>query len=410
MAVQQSIEYCREDFPVLRESMNGRPLAFLDTASSAQKPQIVIDKMRDVMTHHYANIHRGLYQLSQVTTQEYEAVRGKVADFLCANNADEIVFTRNSTEAINLVAQSWGGTYLRAGDEIILSAMEHHANIVPWQLIAAKTGAVIRVIPVLADGTLDMTAYQRLLGPKTKLVSVVHISNALGTINPVAEIVRLAKANNADTVTMIDASQSAVHGGVDVQAIGCDFLCITGHKLYGPTGAGALWGRKELFDSMPPYQGGGDMIERVSFDGTTYKDAPHRFEAGTPAFVEIIGLGAAIDYIRTVGMDAIAAHESALLAQMMSALSGIKGLTLYGPETGRAGIVSFRADWAHGSDIAMVLDKSGVAVRTGHHCCMPLMDALGIDGTVRASLGLYSSAKDITLLVEGLAKARDLLS
>lgn len=410
MAVLQSIEYCRDDFPALREMMSGKPLAYFDTASSAQKPQIVIDKMRDVMMHHYANIHRGLYQFSQIMTREYESVRGKAADFINAYNENEIVFTRNSTESLNLIAQSWGGANLKAEDEIILSAMEHHANIVPWQLIAAKTGAVIKVIPLRDDGTLDLDAYKNLLSDKTKIVSVVHISNALGTINPVADITRMAKANNADTIVMIDASQSAVHGGVDVQAIGCDFLCFTGHKIYGPTGVGVLWGRKEILDSMPPYQGGGDMIERVSFEGTTYKAAPQKFEAGTPAIVEVIGLGAAIDYVRTIGMDAIRAHEANLLAQMQSALSSVPGLTFYGPKTGRAGIVSFRADWASGADIAMILDKCGVAVRAGHHCCMPLMKTLGVDGTIRASLGLYSNADDIRLLGEGLRKAKDLLA
>ena len=410
MAVLQSIEYCRDDFPALREMMSGKPLAYLDTASSAQKPQIVIDKMRDVMTHHYANIHRGLYQFSQIMTREYESVRGKAADFINAYSENEIVFTRNATEGINLIAQSWGGANLKVGDEIILSAMEHHANIVPWQLIAAKTGAAIKVIPLQDDGTLDLDAYKNLLSDKTKLVSVVHVSNALGTINPVADIARMGKANNADTIVMIDASQSAVHGGVDVQAIGCDFLCFTGHKIYGPTGAGVLWGRKEVFDTMPPYQGGGDMIERVSFAGTTYKAAPQRFEAGTPAIVEVIGLGAAIDYMRTIGMDAIRAHEANLLGQMQNALSSVPGLTFHGPKTGRAGIISFRADWASGADIAMILDKCGVAVRAGHHCCMPLMETLGVDGTIRASLGLYSNADDIRLLGEGLHKAKDLLA
>lgn len=410
MAVFQSIEYCRDDFPALRETMNGKPLAYLDTASSAQKPQIVIDAMRNAMTHHYANIHRGLYQFSQIMTREYESVRGKVADFINANSENEIIFTRNSTEAINLIAQSWGGANLKAGDEIILSAMEHHANIVPWQLIAAKTGAVIKVIPMLVNGTLDIHAYKNLLSEKTRLVSVVHISNALGTINPVQDIVRMAKANNAQTVTMVDASQSAVHGGVDVQAIGCDFLCFTGHKIYGPTGVGVLWGRKALLDAMPPYQGGGDMIERVSFAGTTFKNAPQRFEAGTPAIVEVIGLGAAIDYVRTVGMDHIRAHENALLKAGMESLSDVPGVTFYGPEKDRAGIISFRADWASGADIAMILDKCGVAVRAGHHCCMPLMETLGIEGTIRASFGLYSSPEDIRLLSEGLHKAKDLLS
>jgi cysteine desulfurase/selenocysteine lyase len=409
MAKAQNIEYCRADFPALQEKVHGRPLAFLDTAASAQKPQIVIDKMREVMERYYANIHRGLYHFSQVATAEYESVRGKVADFINAPSEQEIVFTRNATEAINLVAASWGGANLKAGDEIILTAMEHHANIVPWQMIAEKTGTVIKVIPLLGNQTFDMEAYKKLLGPKTKLVSIVYISNALGAENPVQEIISLAKANNADTICMVDASQAVVHGHVDVQALSCDFLCFTGHKLYGPTGAGVLWGRKDLLDSMPPYQGGGDMIERVSFSGTTFKQAPQRFEAGTPAFVDVIGLGAAIDYVRTVGQDNIVAHEEALIEYAMQELPKVGGLVFYGPE-GRKGIIAFRADWAQHSDIAMILDRCGVAVRAGHHCCMPLMETLGIEGTIRASVGLYTNKDDIDSLVQGLLKAKELLS
>lgn len=411
MADIQSIEYCREDFPALLEKVNGRPIAFLDTAASAQKPLAVIDKMRDVMQFHYANVHRGLYKFSQMTTAEYESVRGKVADFIRAGNENEIVFTRNTTESINLVAASWGGTNLKAGDEIILTEMEHHANVVPWQLFAEKAGFLIKVVPVLEDGTLDMEAYQNLLSKKTKLVSFVHISNALGTVNAVENIVRMAKNYNPSIKVLVDASQSIVHDDVNVATMGCDFLVFTGHKLYGPPGVGVLWARHDILDSMPPYQGGGDMIERVSFQGTSFKPAPMKFEAGTPSFIDVIGLGAAIDYVRTIGANNIIAHEKSLLAYAQDELSEIKGLRFYGPSQGnKAPILSFTTEWAHISDVAMVLDQCGVAVRSGHHCCMPLMQRYGIEGTLRASLGLYSNQSDIDALINGLQKAKGMLS
>ncbi len=404
MAAITDISACRADFPVFEDK-----LAYLDTAASAQKPLIVIDKMRDVMSHHYANIHRGLYKLSQVATQEYEAVRGKVAEFINAAE-NEVVFTRNTTEAINLVAASWGSTNLKAGDEIILTAMEHHANIVPWQLLQERVGFSIKVVPVLKDGTLDFEAFQNLLSDKTKLLAVTHASNTLGTVNPVSRMVKTAKAFKADIRILVDASQSVVHGGVDVKELGCDFLAFTGHKLYGPTGVGVLWARAELLEAMPPYQGGGDMIESVSFKGTTYKSGPSKFEAGTPAIVEVIGLGAAIDYVRTAGQANIAAHEKQLLDYMAGALGRVDGLRFYGTAQEKVGIVSFTADWASNADIAMVLDQSGVCVRVGHHCCMPLMESFGIEGTVRASIGLYSNQNDIDSLVKALKKAKDMLS
>jgi len=407
MADITDIGYCRDDFPVFAENVNGKPLAYLDTASSAQKPSAVIDKMRDAMRFHYANIHRGLYHFSQVTTQEYEAVRGKAADFI-QGGENEIVFVRNTTEAINLVAQSWGTQNLKEGDEIILTAMEHHANIVPWQLIQERRGFAIKVVPVLKDGTLDYAAFEKLLSDKTKLVSVVHASNALGTVNPVTLMTKAAKAFGAKV--LVDASQSVVHGGVNVAELGCDFLTFTGHKLYGPTGAGVLWAREEILNDMPPYQGGGDMIEKVSFSGTTFKSGPARFEAGTPAFIEVIGLGAAIDYVRTVGQENISAHEKHLLDHATRELSTIDGLTFYGSAQEKVGILSFKAAWASNADIAMILDKQGVCVRAGHHCCMPLMESFGIDGTIRASLGLYSNENDIKALVQGLKKAKELLA
>lgn len=410
MAGNTDIGYCRADFPALSELVNGKPVAFLDTAASAQKPLVVIDKMRETMSHHYANIHRGLYHFSQVTTQEYESVRGRVATFINAKNQNEIVFTRNATEGINLVAECWGRANMKAGDEIILSGMEHHANIVPWQLLQDKIGVVIKVVPVLADGSLDFGAFEKLLSDKTKLISIVHASNALGTINPVERIVQTARGYNKHIRILVDGSQSVVHGAVNVRAIGCDFFVFTGHKLYGPTGVGVLWGREEILNDMPPYQGGGDMIERVSFGGTTYKSAPARFEAGTPAIVEVIGLGAAIDYLYTIGRENIEAHEKSLLDYMVREVSAIDGLKFHGTAQEKVGILSFTADWAQVSDIAMILDKTGVAVRTGHHCCMPLMERLGVAGTVRASIGLYTNQNDIDSLVQGLKKAKDMLS
>lgn len=409
VAGRRDIEERRHDFPILNRKINGRPVAYLDSAASAQKPQAVIDSMTAVMETHYANIHRGVYEFSQVTTQKFEDVRAKVAAFINAASVSEIVFTRNSTEAINLVAQSWGQTFLRQGDEIILSEMEHHANIVPWQLLRDVTGIIIKIIPLHDDGTLNLEAFERMLTPRTKLVSIVHISNSLGTVNDVKKIIDIAKDFYPEMKVLIDGSQAVVHSAVDVQALGCDFYVFTGHKLYGPSGVGVLWGRYDVLDSMPPYQGGGDMIEEVTFSRTTFKNPPARFEAGTPAIVEVIGLGAAIDYLNDIGMDAIMAHESTLLAYAMPKLEEVGGLTFYGTGPHKAGIIAMTADWGHTGDIGMILDQCGVAVRTGHHCCQPVMKHFGINATVRASLGLYSNRADIDAMVDGLKKARDLL-
>lgn len=408
---QQAVFDYRADFPILSKTMNGKPLVYLDNASSAQKPKMVLDAIRDLYENNYANIHRGLYQFSQETTLAYESVRGKVADFINAPSGEEIIFTRNSTEAINLVAQSWGAENLNSGDEIILTEMEHHANIVPWQMLAEKIGFRIKIAPVTDTGELDFDAYESLFTAKTKFIGIVHVSNALGTINDVEKFTKAAKDFYRDIKVLVDGSQSVVHGAVDVQAMGCDFFCFTGHKLYGPNGVGALWVRGDVLADMPPYQGGGDMIETVSFKfGTTFKSGAARFEAGTPAIAQVIGLGAAIDYVRTIGMDAIAAHEKALLHMMVQELASIDGLTYYGTAQNKVGIVSFNPDWAHASDIAMILDQQGIAVRTGHHCCMPLMARLGVDATVRASLGLYSNEEDIHAFVKGLKKAKEMLS
>lgn len=398
----------RADFPVLSQEMNGKRLAFLDSGASAQKPVQVIEAMDRVLNTGYSNIHRGLYAISQNLTAEYEAVRQKVADFIGAYSDKEIVFTRNTTDAINLIAQSWGRAHLQRGDEVIISEMEHHANIVPWQLLRDQIGIELKIIPVKDDATLDLDAYKTLLSNKTKLISVVHISNALGTINPVQDIVKIAKDFNADIKLLIDGSQSIVHMPIDVKALGADFFVFTGHKLYGPTGIGALWGRMDTLETMPPYQGGGDMIEHVSFDKTTYKEPPFRFEAGTPPIVEVIGLGAAIDYVRSVGFEYILEHEKELIAYGQERLSKIEGLNLYSRAPQRAGIFSFTIDGTHPSDVGMILDQCGVCVRTGHHCCMPLMQRFSLDATVRASLGLYNDKDDIDQLIEGLYKVKDL--
>jgi len=397
----------KSDFPSLFE----KDIAYLDTASSAQKPQPVIDAMTSVMTDHYANIHRGLYDYSQKTTTAFEQVREKVRSFINAPSVNEVVFTRNTTEGINLVAQSWGRSFLRAGDEVIISAMEHHANIVPWQMLRDDIGIVLKIIPVTDKGELDYPAFESLLSDKTRFISLVQTSNALGTMNDVPRIVTTARAYNQAIKILIDGSQSVVHDVTDVQALDCDFFAFTGHKLYGPSGVGVLWGREEILNAMPPYQGGGDMIETVTFDHTTYKDAPARFEAGTPSIIDVIGLGAAIDYLSAIGMKAVATHERTLVN---AAREGIKGMEvssfkIYGDLEDKAPVISFTMDGAHHSDMGMILNQCGVAVRTGHHCCMPLMQRFGIDGTARASFGLYNDLSDIEKFLTGLEKCKRLL-
>ena len=398
----------RADFPVLSTQMNGKPLAFLDTAASAQKPKAVINAMNAVLEGGYSNIHRGLYRISQHLTTDFEAVRAKIAKFIGANSEKEIVFTRNSTESINLVAQSWGRTHLKVGDEVILSEMEHHANIVPWQLLKEQIGIQIKTIPVLENGTLDYDTFETLLSEKTRLVSIVHISNALGVVNNINKIISLSREFNPKIKVLIDGSQSVVHDKVDVAAMDCDFFVFTGHKLYGPNGIGVLYGKYDVLETMPPYQGGGDMIEHVSFDGTTFKEPPYRFEAGTPPIVEVIGLGAAMDYVQEIGLDNITEHEAQLRDYAREQLHTINGLKIYGDTSDKTGIFSLTMENAHTSDIAMVLDQCGVAVRAGHHCCMPLMQSFGIEGTLRASFGLYTNKNDIDQWVEGLHKVQDL--
>ena len=395
----------KADFPALAQIVNKRPVCYLDSANSAQKPQAVINAMSAVMEQHYANVHRAVYSFGAQTTVAFERARKKVAQYLNAKSEREIVFTRNATEAINLVANSYGSS-LTAGDEIIVSELEHHANIVPWYMLAQRVGVVLRVVPITADGGFDMAAYQALLSDKTKLVALTHMSNALGTVLPVAEITALAHAKGAKV--LLDGSQAAVHCAVDVQMIGCDFYVLTGHKMYGPTGIGVLYGKKEWLDAMPPYQGGGEMIDSVAFDNITYKDAPYRFEAGTPPIVEAIGLGAAIDYYSGLDLAAVHAHESALSHAAEERLRALGGVTIYSNAPVRTSIVSFNIDGVHPHDVATIFDQLGVAVRAGHHCAQPLMKALGVAATIRASFALYNTMDDVARLEEAVRKARDL--
>jgi len=401
----------RKDFPVLQTAAHeDKPLAFLDSAASAQKPESVIEAMDTVLRGGYSNIHRGLYEISQNLSQAYEDVREKVATFINAPSDKNIVFTRNATESINLVAQSWGRVHLKEGDEILINGMEHHANIVPWYLLADQIGVVVKVAPLQEDGTLDLGAFESLVNERTKLVGIAQVSNVLGVINPVQKLITKIRTANPEIKVLVDGAQGIVHQGADVLAMDTDFYVFTGHKLYGPTGIGVLYGKMELLESMAPYQGGGDMIDRVSHTkGVTYREPPYRFEAGTPPIVEVIGLGAAIDYVQGIGFDSIMAHEHNLSEYTLEALQEIDGLHLYGTQdlTQKAGIFSFGMDGAHSSDVGTILDQCGVAVRTGHHCAMPLMETMGIDSTVRASFGLYTNKDDIDALCAGLRKVRE---
>jgi cysteine desulfurase/selenocysteine lyase len=398
----------RADFPILSERVYDKPLVFLDSAASAQKPQGVIDAMRYCYEHEYANIHRGVYWLSQKSTQAYEDTRVKVQRFINAASEKEIIFTKGTTEAINLVASSYGGSALQAGDEIILSHLEHHANIVPWQLLQQRIGIEIKVAPIDDQGNFLLGEFEKLLSPRTRLVAITHGSNALGTIPPVAEIIRLAHAQGA--LVLLDGAQAVVHGPVDVQALDVDFYAFSGHKLYGPSGIGVLYGKADLLDAMPPYQGGGDMIRRVTFENTTFADIPGRFEAGTPHIAGAYGLSAAIDYVSNIGMDAIAAHEQDLLRYATGRLQEINSLRLIGTADNKAGIVSFELDGVHAHDIGTILDREGIAVRVGHHCAQPLMDRFNIAGTVRASFGLYNNEADIDALVASLGAVREIFN
>lgn len=399
-------EKIRRDFPIFSQTVYGKPLTFLDSAASAQKPACVINKESEVYETTYANVHRGVYKFSQDATEAYENTRLKVQGFINAASHKECIFVRGATEGINLVAQSWGRSMVKSGDEIILSTIEHHSNIVPWQMLAAEKGAVIKVIPVDESGTLDMRAYQNLLSDKTKLVAVGHISNSIGTINPVKEIIALA--HNAGAVCLIDGCQAAPHTKIDVQDLDADFYVFSAHKMYGPTGIGVVYGKQALLDAMPPWQGGGDMINTVSFDGTTWNDLPYKFEAGTPNIAAGIALGSAIDYINAIGFNAIEAHETQLYDYAIAKMRGLNSVKLIGTSPNKAAIISFVMECAHPHDIGTILDRQGIAVRAGHHCAQPAMDFFQIPGTVRASFGLYNTRDDVDRFIEGLEKVLDL--
>lgn len=401
------IERVRQDFPILRQTVYGKPLVFLDSGASAQKPQVVIDAVRECYETYYSNVHRGAHYLSQRCTDEYEKVRAEIADFINAPSENNVVITSSVTESINLVAQTWGRKFLKAGDEIIVSEMEHHANIVPWQMLETELGVKLRAAPIDDQGEFLIEEFKALLNSKTKLVAIAEVSNVLGTILPVKEIVRLAHEQGAKV--LVDGAQGIVHQGVDVQDLDCDFYGFTGHKLYGPSGVGVLYGKSDVLNAMPPYQGGGDMIEKVSFSGTTFKEPPYRFEAGTPPIAQVIGLGAAIRYVSGLGMDNISAHELGLLAYGTEKMNAIEGVKIVGQAKDKAAIISFLVDGTHPFDVAAVLDRQGVAARVGHHCAEPLMERLGVVGTVRASFGLYNNADDVDRLVAAIRKAKDLL-
>jgi len=399
----------RRDFPALHQSVHGHPLVYLDNGATSQKPAAVIDALRHYYEHDNSNVHRGVHALSERATRDYEAARDEVARFVNAPDRRSVVFVRGTTEAINLVARSYARPRLREGDEILVSHMEHHSNIVPWQILCEETGARLRVIPISEEGELDLDAYRSLLGERTRLVAIVHLSNALGTVNPVKEM--CAAAHAAGAKVLVDGAQAAPHLHLDVQDLDCDFYAFSGHKVYGPTGIGALIGRTELFDEMPPWQGGGEMIRRVSFEeGTTYNDLPHKFEAGTPDISGAIGLKAALEYLSALDLEAVAAHEDALLAYATEALGQIEGVRVVGTAARKSGVLSFVLEGVHAHDIGTIVDRQGVAIRAGHHCTMPLMERLGVPATARATFALYNTKEDADALVRAVGKVKELFA
>lgn len=402
-----AVSSIRQDFPILDRSVRGRPLAYLDNAATSQKPRVVIQALERYYADQNANVHRGVHWLSEEATTAYEAARGTVARFLGLTETRGCVFVRGATEGINLVAECWGRTHLHAGDEILITHLEHHANIVPWQAIAERTGAKVVVVPVTPRGEVDLVAYRGLLSARTKLVAFAHVSNSLGTVNPAAEMTRLAKAVGA--VVLIDGCQSAAHFKVDIPALGCDFYTFSGHKTFGPTGIGVLWGRPELLDALPPYQFGGDMIQKVDFAGTTFRAAPERFEAGTPDISGAIGLATALEYFMPIQV-AAHAHEQALLVAATERLKAIPGLTIVGEAPEKVAVISFNLEGGHPHDIGTLLDVDGIAIRTGHHCCMPLMKHYGLSGTARASFAFYNTFEEVDRLAVSLEKIRKMLA
>ncbi len=402
------VERVRADFPILQQEVHGKPLVYLDSAATSQKPRGVIDAIARYYLDDNSNVHRGVHLLSERATQAYEAAREKVQRFVSAAHAHEIIFVRGTTEAINLISQTYGRTRVRSGDEIVVTVMEHHSNIVPWQMLCEEKGAVLRVAPMDDDGTLRVDELERLIGPRTKLVALGHVSNALGTIHPVHRIIEMAHRKKVPV--LLDGAQAVPHLAIDVQALGCDFYAFSGHKLFGPTGIGVLYGRSELLEEMPPWQGGGDMISSVTFEKTTYNKLPYKFEAGTPDIAGAIGLGAAIDYVSGLGLDAIAAHEHDLLTYATEALRKVPGLRLIGTAKEKASVLSFLLGDVHPHDIGTVLDREGIAIRTGHHCAQPLMRRLGVAATARASLAFYNRREDVDALVAGLHKVREVFA
>ncbi len=398
----------RADFPILSRTVNGKPLAYLDSAASSQRPRAVLEAVEYYETNLHSNVHRGVHTLSQLATDAFEGARDRVRRYLNAASTREVVFTRGATEGINLVAQAWGRSHLQRGDEILISAMEHHANIVPWQLISETTGAKLVVVPINDRGELDFEAYLTLLSSRTKLVAMTHVSNALGTVLPIARIVAEARARGI--TTLVDGAQAIAHEAVDVQALGCDFYVFSGHKLYAPTGTGVLYGREALLNAMPPWQGGGDMIRTVSFEKSTWNELPYKFEAGTPNISGVIGLAAAMDYVESLGLDHIAAHERSLLTEATAAISAIPGIRIHGTAEHKAGVLSFTLEGVHPHDLGTILDHEGVAIRAGHHCAMPLMDLLGVPATARASFGCYSTLAEVRQLINAVQKAREVFA
>jgi cysteine desulfurase/selenocysteine lyase len=402
------VERVRRDFPVLRQMLNRRPLVYLDNAATTQRPTPVVKALNEYYRKYNANIHRGVHRLSVRATDAYEGARGTVARFLNAARAEEIVFVRGATEAINLVAQSFGRTRVGAGDEILISHMEHHANIVPWQMLCQQTGATLRVVPIDERGELRLGDFEKLIGERTKLLAVTHASNALGTVNPVRELIRVARERGVPV--LLDGAQAVPHLHVDVRALDCDFYAFSGHKIFGPTGIGVLYGKHDLLEGMPPYQGGGDMIRSVSFEGTTYADPPQRFEAGTPHVAGAIGLAAALDYLKELGLERIAAYERRLLAYGTDVLQGIPGVRLIGTAAEKVPVLSFVIEGVHPHDAGTVLDQLGVAIRSGHHCAQPVMDRFGVPATARASLAFYNTHEELDVLADGIRKAIEVLS
>jgi cysteine desulfurase/selenocysteine lyase len=398
----------RRDFPILHQEINGKPLVYLDNAASSQRPRAVIDAIARYYERDHANIHRGVHTLSQRATDQYEAARESVRRFINARSTKEIIFVRGTTEAVNLVAQSFARPKLQAGDEILISGLEHHANIVPWQLLCEQTGATLKVIPITQEGEVDESAFQELLGPRTRLLAIAHVSNALGTVVPVKRFIAAAK--KLGVPTLLDGAQSVPHSRIDVHDLDCDFFCFSGHKMLGPTGIGVLYGREALLQAMPPWQGGGDMILSVTFEKTTFNQLPWKFEAGTPNISGTIGLGAAIDYLESVGMDQIAAYENELLQYATERLSAVAGLRIIGTAKEKASVVSFTLQGVHPHDIGTILDTEGVAIRTGHHCAMPVMDFFRIPATARASFAFYNTFEEIDRLVDALEHARRMLA